>query len=372
MKTKNVLMILFAFAIAGLSAKAMNVSGGIYANTTWTQINSPYIVTDTIVVFPGVTLTIEPGVVVKFDSLKFMELRQAAIIAIGTITDSIIFTSNSSNPMPGIWGRIWINGGTMTSQFNYVSVSYSTNGIGFDYLSNDTVFLKNSIFYLNNYGFGNSSGVSYVDSCIFKNNNNVGFSGYHGYIQNSTILNNGIGAESYGIIRNCVIDSNQVGINPLYQISNCVIKNNGLGLSMPHQYSVVDSCVISLNDTGIFCLGGSVRNSIIDSNLYFGFTNFLSQDTIINCQIKSNGIGIKDTSGMSMITLNDIEDNGTGIVFGTEMINCFCNKICGSSTYDVKYTVLHGSNASLQNNYWCTNDSSMIASHIYDDMIMWF
>ena len=38
------------------------VSGGIYTYTTWTLANSPYLMTNNIVVFPGVTLTIEPGV----------------------------------------------------------------------------------------------------------------------------------------------------------------------------------------------------------------------------------------------------------------------------------------------------------------------
>jgi hypothetical protein len=47
--------------ISNLSLAQTNVSGGIYSNTTWTTAGSPYIVTDTIKVFPGVTLTIQPG-----------------------------------------------------------------------------------------------------------------------------------------------------------------------------------------------------------------------------------------------------------------------------------------------------------------------
>src|SRR5438270_6652451 len=94
------LIALYLFILISFFANGQtNVSGGIYANTTWTQANSPYIITDTVVVFPGVTLTIEPGVTVKFDDGVQLEIRQAILIADGQTNDSITFTSNSSNPM---------------------------------------------------------------------------------------------------------------------------------------------------------------------------------------------------------------------------------------------------------------------------------
>jgi len=74
---------------------AINVSGLISSNTTWTVANSPYVVTNNILVNAGVTLTIQPGVTVKFNALKSMQI-DGTLIAKGTNADSIRFTSNTT------------------------------------------------------------------------------------------------------------------------------------------------------------------------------------------------------------------------------------------------------------------------------------
>src|SRR6478609_5163556 len=101
---KKLLFIMVFSILLTVASGQTYVGGGIYTNTTWTLVNSPYVVTDTVVVFPGVTLTIEPGVVVKFDDHINIEIRNATLIAEGNSTDSIIFTSNSLIPTVGIWG----------------------------------------------------------------------------------------------------------------------------------------------------------------------------------------------------------------------------------------------------------------------------
>lgn len=44
---------IYVIISAGLATAQTNVSGGIYTNTTWTKVNSPYVVTGDIVLFPG-------------------------------------------------------------------------------------------------------------------------------------------------------------------------------------------------------------------------------------------------------------------------------------------------------------------------------
>ena len=63
---RHFLQILLFILFLGQNIQAQtSVSGGIYANTTWTLANSPYLMTGNTVVFPGVTLNIEPGVEVR-------------------------------------------------------------------------------------------------------------------------------------------------------------------------------------------------------------------------------------------------------------------------------------------------------------------
>ena len=112
-----------------LSKAQTSVSGGIYANTTWTLAGSPYTITANVVVFPGITLTIQPGVTVEFDNSTQLEIRQAKLIAAGTTVDSITFTSSSSSPTPGIYTGIYLNGGTLTSKFSYCDFKYAADGI---------------------------------------------------------------------------------------------------------------------------------------------------------------------------------------------------------------------------------------------------
>ncbi|MCW3488502.1 hypothetical protein OMD50_00005, partial [Dethiobacter alkaliphilus] len=68
-----------------------SVSGNISTDTTWTLANSPYYVSGHVTVDSGVTLTIEPGVVVKFAESRALAVY-GTLDAQGTSTDKIYFT----------------------------------------------------------------------------------------------------------------------------------------------------------------------------------------------------------------------------------------------------------------------------------------
>jgi hypothetical protein len=114
------------FSVGIPNASATDVGGIIDTDTTWTLAGSPYIVSSPVLVLEGVTLTIQPGVVVKFDSHKALQI-QGKLIAQGSSDQPILFTSNISPANPGDWDYIFFTDSSVDALFNldgnYVSGS---------------------------------------------------------------------------------------------------------------------------------------------------------------------------------------------------------------------------------------------------------
>ncbi len=346
------LALLFTVLCSLFTAKATNVSGGIYSNTTWTLLNSPYIVTDNVVVFPGNTLTIEAGVIVKFADTKSIEIRQASLIAIGTILDSITFTSNNASPTPGIWDKVWLNGGSMTTEFIFCSFKFATKGIC---EGNGTTIIKKSNFDYNRFGILGGY-TTYIDTCSFTNNTEAGIGGGATIVNYCTFKHNhrGTGDDADGPlgvveIRNCLIDSNQIGMIIGGRVRNCVVKHNQTGI------------------TGNSVIETTILNSIIDSNSIVGIKEWgsYSNDSIFNNQIMYNGLGLDVlNTSQFLISRNVIEYNNIGVLLDYGIGNIYCNKISNNISFDLKSSRPNPFNVSL--NDWGTTDSTTIALHIWD------
>ncbi len=111
---KNSLLALLLFCCFTALFAQTNVSGGIYNNVTWTLSGSPYIVTGNIVVFPGKTLTIEPGVEVRVQGNGYpssmgisIEIR-GMLVAVGTPTAPITFKADGVVTDPYSWSGIFV------------------------------------------------------------------------------------------------------------------------------------------------------------------------------------------------------------------------------------------------------------------------
>ncbi|MBM4431327.1 MAG: hypothetical protein FJ026_13440, partial [Chloroflexi bacterium] len=76
--------------------------GSITSDTTWTACASPYLVHGDVIVEPGVTLTVEPGVQARFDGGAGLYVL-GTLNALGQPDNQIAFTANEDWPWPGYW-----------------------------------------------------------------------------------------------------------------------------------------------------------------------------------------------------------------------------------------------------------------------------
>lgn len=117
-KSLNVLLTLALLALLSFSCDENNGNGNgepeenftitenISENTTW-ESGNVYTLGERIAVLSGVTLTIEPGVIIKGEAgtganaTALLVARGATLLAEGTETSPIIFTSEADDIMPG-------------------------------------------------------------------------------------------------------------------------------------------------------------------------------------------------------------------------------------------------------------------------------
>jgi len=308
MKTVTIIKAMFsALLLSVCIANAQtNVSGGIYTNTIWTKVNSPYIVTDTVVVFPNVTLTIEPGVEVRFDDTKKLEVR-GHLNAAGIIGDSIVFTSSSLNPVKGSWQGIDLGGATPgTAIFDFCIFEYAVFAVDIEWGwgGNGPISVSHSRFSENErgtYGYGNF--ILSIDNCYFEKNGTAVSSAYT-RVTNSTFVNNTYGA---------------------YQVENLSVFNSSF-------------CG---HDIAIRASDGPIRH----------------------CTFNDNNVAIEPYFPLENIDSNIIVGNLIGVKLSTRNLG-INNTICNNTTYNVQNQGT--SNLSITNNCWCSTDSAYIASTIED------
>ncbi|MCX6029266.1 MAG: right-handed parallel beta-helix repeat-containing protein, partial [Chloroflexi bacterium] len=105
--------------------QAIDVGGEIPQNQTWSTGYS-FRVTDNVIVPTGVTLTIEPNVEVRFATGKGLQVY-GTLVARGTNTQPITFTTSSETPAAGAWQFLNFTDSSVDATFdeddNYVSGS---------------------------------------------------------------------------------------------------------------------------------------------------------------------------------------------------------------------------------------------------------
>lgn len=346
------------------------VSGSISADTTWYQADSPYIVMGDITVEPGFTLTIEPGVEVRFDG-TYSIIVDGILIANGNPINTIKFTSNQSSPAKGDWYTIRLR--TDYNLINYAEVEYASYGVfmtlfgthntisnstleqcKFDgiYITNsDNNMISNCTCSLND-RFGITIYESYgtqVDNCTIQDNNyfgiNLNASTFTEIYHTNISYNDGKGILLYSDSHNttilgCEIDwNNNKGIdlwgtsdNDI--INTTVIGNNGVGIDfggVTKRQWIQNCTVTDNNDTGIDLRGSSYSN-IVDSRIYRnrGHGGIFSGDpveciNINNSEVVDNyeghGIDLQEAYWVNITYSNISENAGNGILFSKSLVH---------------------------------------------------
>ncbi|MFQ5552954.1 MAG: right-handed parallel beta-helix repeat-containing protein [Thermoplasmata archaeon] len=127
------------FLMGGSAPAAANtpVSGTIGVDTTWTIGMSPIWVEGNVVVTSGATLTVDPGVEVRFDGFFSITIADGALVADGDAAGAgvILFTSNFTFPFRGAYYGIIFNGDTGLSVVDDVVIEYAYRGLTFNGVS---------------------------------------------------------------------------------------------------------------------------------------------------------------------------------------------------------------------------------------------
>ena len=97
-------IILTALFTSTIGFADTEVRGTISQNTQWTADKSPYLATGSVIVKQGVTLTVDPGVTVKFNPNTALQV-DGTLVARGTEDLPITFTA-AQDQKPGSWGYI--------------------------------------------------------------------------------------------------------------------------------------------------------------------------------------------------------------------------------------------------------------------------
>ena len=261
------------------AAAVTHISGTTYtSNTTWTLSGSPYVIDGNVSVASGATLTIEPGVIVKFNGTFRTLGIDGSLQAVGTSSSRITLTSIQDDAIGGATGG---DGATSGSPGQWYHLSVGSSG---------TVNLDYADVRFGGWGFAN-----YTNGAVWVT------SGGSVTMDHSTVYKS--------------------------QTSG-VLAGSGGG-SSPWPSATINHSTLSYNDTGASVNQGTLTiggNTLIQNNTYDGLWMSLTYafagtpTTVVHSTITANGrrgVYYQPNTGISLSveptgSYNNIYGNGTG------------------------------------------------------------
>ena len=276
----------------------------------------------------GDTLIIEPGVIIKFMDYYSFYIK-GTLIAIGTETDSIFFTSEKTFPYWSKWNHIFFSDSSNdNSIISYASIEHSYIGI-YCYKSSPS-FNNNCLNYIYEFGIycRESSSPAIKNNTIMNSFRcGVACAGSTPIISNNSFTNNDYGIECFDSspnIKNNIFRDNSKGISCNYStcspiISNNSFTNNNYGIECFGSSPNIKNNIFRGNSRGISC-NNPYCSPLISNNTFIdnesGIVYALGLSTIINNIFYKNYYGIDLNSSIPLLEYNlfwenEISVNGT-------------------------------------------------------------
>jgi len=304
------------------------VNGIISQDTIWVLKSSPYIITDDVLIEKGITLRIEPGVIVKFQEGKgrsnfggFEILNKGNIIAKGNPNNKIIFTSLEPNPQLGDWGTIEvIDGGSIN--FDYTEIKYASTGVAVENASG--IIITNSHFHDCGSGIFINKGPAIISNNLIENNY-AGISFLHipysGSFDSGTFHYQGVRETkiTYNTIRNNIGQSSNEYHTAIHiELSACLYS-----LIISHNDIYNNSGGIFIRETGgfntshIYKLPTIEQNNIYNSKLHYNnkdYAVFLNGESEIEIDMSNNWWGTTDIKVIDSLVYDYYDSFRPGII----------------------------------------------------------
>jgi len=244
--------------ITGNNPDAVGVSGGtLNDDTTWSGLVVPYVVTADLTVARGVTFTVEAGTTVEFGAYDGLYVY-GVLVADGTGSSPILFTSDQITPTAGYWDGIQVGSSsypTATATLDYVTIEYGGYNANL-YLYNSSPTISNStIRHSGSHGlYATGDAQPVVNNTTIANSQNYGVyaaSNAAPELNNTTIDS----SQSYGVYASS---------NAVPTLTDCTI-SNGTSYAVYAQYPANvpvfgGTTTITGNNIDAVGVGGGTQN----------------------------------------------------------------------------------------------------------------
>jgi len=365
---KNIITLLLSFFATATFAQTQITTPMV--SGTWTMAGSPYIINNIITIGGGTSLTIQPGVVVKFKATTKLVV-DGSLLANGTSSQTITFQANDTTGWSnesitaGGWNGIhfmaYTGLGADNSIMNYCKISDTKYGFNAPAQYTNTLSIYRKLKVTNSDIFHNTAGTGFyvagspitisinattdtveIGHCrIYENTSVFGiiytsnYMGGYSHIHHSEFHDNHKGSPIWGVWNNVMIEYNDIHHNTMVNdnspiklsVGNGIIRNNKVRHNICDQLAAIGcrSGIIDI-DNNLICNnqqmsgtcgatggGGGIHLSFNEGATTFAATYYRVRNNVIaNNYSAYGGGGIYVFTARAEISNNTIVNNTSG------------------------------------------------------------